>query len=146
MDNTELSKELIKFMITMKKQTREYLNLNLNFTLKLTEQQFVTLFILKKNKKITLKKLSTYICVSTSSLCIMLTRMMEEELVYREVDERDRRNTFYSLTEKGINLIDKEIKGKVDNIEEKIMNLSLEQKEKLYGAIKDIEEIIDILE
>ncbi len=94
MDNTELSKELIKFMITMKKQTREYLNLNLNFTLKLTEQQFVTLFILKKNKKITLKKLSTYICVSTSSLCIMLTRMMEEELVYREVDERDRRNTF----------------------------------------------------
>jgi len=47
MDNTELSKELIKFMITMKKQTREYLNLN--FTLKLTEQQFVTLFILKKN-------------------------------------------------------------------------------------------------
>ncbi|HDK7166794.1 TPA: MarR family transcriptional regulator [Clostridium botulinum] len=144
MDNIELSKELIKFMITMKKQTREYLNLN--FTLKLTEQQFVTLFILKKNKKITLKKLSTYICVSTSSLCIMLTRMMEEELVYREVDERDRRNTFYSLTEKGINLIDKEIKGKVDNIEEKIMNLSLEQKEKLYEAIKDIEEIIDILE
>ncbi|MBU5300847.1 MarR family transcriptional regulator [Clostridium sporogenes] len=144
MDNTELSKELIKFMITMKKQTREYLNLN--FTLKLTEQQFVTLFILKKNKKITLKKLSTYICVSTSSLCIMLTRMMEEDLVYREVDERDRRNTFYSLTEKGINLIDKEIKGKVDNIEEKIMNLSLEQKEKLYEAIKDIEEIIDILE
>ena len=144
MDNTELSKELIKFMITMKKQTREYLNLN--FTLKLTEQQFVTLFILKKNKKITLKKLSTYICVSTSSLCIMLTRMMEEELVYREIDERDRRNTFYSLTEKGINLIDKEIKGKVDNIEEKIMNLSLEQKEKLYEAMKDIEEIIDILE
>ncbi len=43
-------------------------------------------------------------------------------------------------------MIDKEIKGKVDNIEEKIMNLSLEQKEKLYGAIKDIEEIIDILE
>jgi len=144
MDNTELSKELIKFMITKKKKTREYLNLN--FTLKLTEKQFVTLFILKKNKKITLKKLSTYICVSTSSLCIMLTRMMEEELVYREVDERDRRNTFYSLTEKGINLIDKEIKGKVDNIEEKIMNLSLEQKEKLYEAMKDIEEIIDILE
>ncbi|WP_434283977.1 MarR family winged helix-turn-helix transcriptional regulator [Clostridium botulinum] len=144
MDNMELSKELIKFMITMKKQIKKYLNLNP--TLKLTEQQFVTLFILKKNKKITLKKLSTYICVSTSSLCIMLTRMVEEELVYREVDERDRRNTFYSLTEKGINLIDEEIEGKVDNIEEKIMNLSLSQKEKLYEAIKNIEEIIDILE
>ncbi|MCS4480751.1 winged helix DNA-binding protein [Clostridium botulinum] len=49
----------------------------------------------------------------------MLTRMMKEELVYREVDERDRRNTFYSLTEKGVNLIDREIEGKVDNIEEK---------------------------
>lgn len=144
MDNIELSKELIKFMITMKKQIKECLNLNC--TLKLTEQQFITLFILNKNKKITLKKLSTYICVSTSSLCIMLTRMMEEGLVYREVDERDRRNTFYSLTDKGINLIDKEIEGKVHNMEERIIDLSLIQKEKLYNAIKDIEEIIDILE
>ncbi|EJP6474033.1 MarR family transcriptional regulator [Clostridium botulinum] len=144
MDNIDLSKELIKFMITMKKQIKECLNLNC--TLKLTEQQFITLFILNKNKKITLKKLSTYICVSTSSLCIMLTRMMEKGLVYREVDERDRRNTFYSLTEKGINLIDKEIEGKVHNMEEKIIDLSSIQKEKLYNAIKDIEEIIDILE
>ncbi|WP_409069109.1 MarR family winged helix-turn-helix transcriptional regulator [Clostridium sp. FAM 1755] len=144
MDNIDLSKELIKFMITMKKQIKECLNLNC--TLKLTEQQFITLFILNKNKKITLKKLSTYICVSTSSLCIMLTRMMEEGLVYREVDERDRRNTFYSLTDKGINLIDKEIEGKVHNMEERIIDLSLIQKEKLYNAIKDIEQIIDILE
>ncbi|AKC60838.1 MULTISPECIES: MarR family winged helix-turn-helix transcriptional regulator [Clostridium] len=144
MDNIELSKELIKFMITMKKQIKECLNLNC--TLKLTEQQFITLFILNKNKKITLKKLSTYICVSTSSLCIMLTRMIKEGLVYREVDQRDRRNTFYSLTDKGINLIDKEIEGKVHNMEEKIMDLSLIQKKKLYNAIKDIEEIIDILE
>ncbi|AJD30937.1 MULTISPECIES: MarR family winged helix-turn-helix transcriptional regulator [Clostridium] len=144
MDNIELSKELIKFMITMKKQIKECLNLNC--TLKLTEQQFITLFILNKNKKITLKKLSTYICVSTSSLCIMLTKMIKEGLVYREVDQRDRRNTFYSLTDKGINLIDKEIEGKVHNMEEKIMDLSLIQKKKLYNAIKDIEEIIDILE
>ncbi|MBA4506768.1 MarR family transcriptional regulator [Clostridium sporogenes] len=144
MDNIELSKGLIKFMITMKKQIKECLNLNC--TLKLTEQQFITLFILNKNKKITLKKLSTYICVSTSSLCIMLTRMIKEGLVYREVDQRDRRNTFYSLTDKGINLIDKEIEGKVHNMEEKIMDLSLIQKKKLYNAIKDIEEIIDILE
>ncbi|SUY65161.1 MarR family transcriptional regulator [Clostridium sporogenes] len=49
MDNIELSKELIKFMITMKKQIKECLNLNC--TLKLTEQQFITLFILNKNKK-----------------------------------------------------------------------------------------------
>ncbi|MCR1935416.1 MarR family winged helix-turn-helix transcriptional regulator [Clostridium tepidum] len=144
MDNIELSKAFIRFMVSMKKQIKECLNLNCS--LKLTEQQFITLFILNKNKKITLKKLSTYICVSTSSLCIMLTRMMKEGLVYREVDEKDRRNTFYSLTDKGINLIDKEIESKVHNVEEKIMNLSLSQKEKLCNAIKDIEEIIDILE
>ena len=142
MDNMKLSKEFIEFIITMKKQIKVYLN----STLKLTEQQFVTLFILKKNEKITLKKLSTYICVSTSSLCIMLNRMMEEELVYREVDERDRRNTFYSLTEKGRDLIDKEIEGKTSNVEEKMMNLSLKQKKKLKESIKEIEEIIDILE
>ncbi len=129
MDNIELSKELIKFMITMKKQIKECLNLNC--TLKLTEQQFITLFILNKNKKITLKKLSTYICVSTSSLCIMLTKMIKEGLVYREVDQRDRRNTFYSLTDKGINLIDKEIEGKVHNMERKNNGFIFNPKEKV---------------
>lgn len=49
MDNMELSKELIKFIITMKKQIKKYLNLN--STLKLTEQQFVTLFILKRIRR-----------------------------------------------------------------------------------------------
>ncbi len=62
MDNMELSKELIKFMITMKKQIKKYLNLN--STLKLTEQQFVTLFILKKNKKNNIKKVKyIYMCI-----------------------------------------------------------------------------------
>lgn len=144
MDSTQLSKELIEFMINMKKETKAYLNSNVS--LKLTEQQFITLFILNKNSKISLKKLSTYINVSTSSLCIMLTRMMEEGLVYREVDEKDRRNTFYGLTTQGINLIHKEIKGKVDTVEEKIINLSSSEKERLYKSIKIIEEIMDILE
>ncbi|WP_251861629.1 MarR family transcriptional regulator [Clostridium sp. Marseille-Q2269] len=144
MDSTQLSKELIEFMINMKKETKAYLNSNIS--LKLTEQQFITLFILNKNSKISLKKLSTYINVSTSSLCIMLTRMMEEGLVYREVDEKDRRNTFYGLTAQGINLIHKEIKEKVDTVEEKIINLSSSEKERLYKSIKIIEEIMDLLE
>ncbi|EJO5346151.1 MarR family transcriptional regulator [Clostridium botulinum] len=142
MDNLQLAKEFIKFMITMKKQSKLYLN----ESLKLTEQQFITLFILNQNKKITLKKLSTYINVSTSSLCIMLTRMMQEGLVYKEEDERDRRNIFYSITEKGTSVIDKETKDKLCNIEEKITNLSLVEKEKLYEYIKGIREIIDMLE
>ncbi len=46
MDNMELSKELIKFMITMKKQIKKYLNLN--STLKLTEQTVCNIIYFKK--------------------------------------------------------------------------------------------------
>ncbi len=46
MDNIELSKELIKFMITMKKQTREYLNLK--FYIKINRATVCNIIYFKK--------------------------------------------------------------------------------------------------
>lgn len=144
METKALSKEFIKFMINMKKYIRS--QLGLGNKPKLTEQQFITLFMLKKDEKIALKKLSSYTQVSTSSLCIMLNKMVNEDLVSREVDEIDRRNTFYGLTDKGVDLLDEETEKRLIYIGEKIDKLSLKEKDKLYNCIKDIQEIIEKIE
>lgn len=68
---------------------------------KFTTKQFFTLEQMKKYDRIELKNLSKELYVSTSSLCILLNKLVESGYVFREEDSKDRRNTFYGLTELG---------------------------------------------
>lgn len=68
---------------------------------KFTTKQFFTLEQMKKYDKIELKNLSKDLYVSTSSLCILLNKMVDNDYVFREEDPKDRRNAFYGMTEKG---------------------------------------------
>ena len=71
-----------------------------------------------------LKNLSTQLHVSTSSLCILLNKLVEKKYVYREEDKRDRRNTFYGITKEGLEVFDEQVMKFVDVIDEKIDKLS----------------------
>nr|WP_314277078.1 MarR family transcriptional regulator [uncultured Peptostreptococcus sp.] len=75
---------------------------------KLTSKQFFTLQQISKYEKIELKNLSKDLYVSTSSLCILLNKMVSSGYVFREEDPRDRRNTFYGITSEGINVLKEE--------------------------------------
>lgn len=75
---------------------------------KFTTKQFFTLEQLKKYEKIELKNLSKELYVSTSSLCILLNKLVDYGYVFREEDPRDRRNTFYGLTESGLEALKEE--------------------------------------
>ena len=86
----------------------------------LTEKQFFALSELKRHNKMELKNLSTQLHVSTSSLCILLNKLVEKKYVYREEDKRDRRNTFYGITKEGLELFDEQVMKFVDVIDEKI--------------------------
>ena len=75
---------------------------------KLTSKQFFNLQQISKYEKIELKNLSKYLYVSTSSLCILLNKMVAAGYVFREEDPRDRRNTFYGITEDGKKVLKEE--------------------------------------
>lgn len=75
---------------------------------KFTTKQFFTLEQMKKYDKIELKNLSKDLYVSTSSLCILLNKLVDCEYVFREEDPKDRRNTFYGLTEEGRKVLEEE--------------------------------------
>lgn len=73
-----------------------------------TVKQFFTLLQIRKYEKIELKNLSKDLYVSTSSLCVLLNRLVEIGYVFREEDPRDRRNTFYGITEEGKAVLEEE--------------------------------------
>ena len=111
----------------------------------LTERQFFALVSIRKHKKIELKNLSKNLYVSNSSLCILLNKLVEQGYVYREEDPRDRRNTFYCITKKGDEVIKGEIDRFISIIGIKIDKLNVEQKERLFNCMTEVESIIKIL-
>lgn len=101
----------------------------------LTERQFFALKKMAEIDKMELKNLSKVLHVSTSSLCILLNKLVEREYVYREEDKKDRRNTFYGITEKGKEVLEREKADILKIINKKIELIDEDKREDLYKAL-----------
>ena len=101
----------------------------------LTERQFFALKKMAEIDKMELKNLSKVLHVSTSSLCILLNKLVEQGYVYREEDKKDRRNTFYGITEKGSEVLEREKADILKIINEKIELIDEDKREDLYKAL-----------
>ena len=101
----------------------------------LTERQFFALKKMAEIDKMELKNLSKVLHVSTSSLCILLNKLVEQEYVYREEDKKDRRNTFYGITEKGKEVLEREKADILKIINKKIELIDEDKREDLYKAL-----------
>lgn len=101
----------------------------------LTERQFFALKKMAEIDKMELKNLSKVLHVSTSSLCILLNKLVEQEYVYREEDKKDRRNTFYGITEKGSEVLEREKADILKIINKKIELIDEDKREDLYKAL-----------
>ncbi|MGX4598922.1 MarR family winged helix-turn-helix transcriptional regulator [Faecalimicrobium sp. JNUCC 81] len=108
----------------------------------LTDKQFLALGSMMSYDKIELKNLSRDLHVSTSSLCILMNKLVDQGYVYREEDTKDRRNTFYGLTKEGRNLLDIEIEKFLSIIDIRIETLDEEEKHRLFAAVKEANSIM----
>ncbi|MBC5996136.1 MarR family transcriptional regulator [Romboutsia ilealis] len=107
----------------------------------LTERQFFVLLKIYNCKKMELKNLSKELNVSTSSLCILLNKLVDQNYVYREEDSRDRRNTFYGITEIGEEIINNEMKQISSILESKFMMLSTDERKIMIESLQNIKRI-----
>ena len=107
----------------------------------LTERQFFVLLKIYNCKKMELKNLSKELNVSTSSLCILLNKLVDQNYVYREEDRRDRRNTFYGITEIGEKIINDEMKQIYSILESKFMMLSVDERKIMIESLQNIKRI-----
>ncbi|KKY02323.1 MULTISPECIES: MarR family winged helix-turn-helix transcriptional regulator [Paraclostridium] len=136
MENKEISKLLIQSMNNYQNLIKATNTDRYKKGKVLTKKQFFTLVEIQKREKIELKNLSKELYVSTSSLCILLNKLVELGYVYREEDSKDRRNTFYGITEEGEVVVNTEIEKFMQIVNDKIDKLDLEKKKELEGSLQ----------
>ncbi|MDR2033192.1 MAG: MarR family winged helix-turn-helix transcriptional regulator [Helicobacteraceae bacterium] len=56
---------------------------------------------LSEKGKMRLKDIAADLEMSSSSLCVLFSQMEKKGLIVREIDQSDRRNTFYSVSQGG---------------------------------------------
>lgn len=136
MENKEISKLLIHSMNNYQNLIKATNTDRYKKGKVLTKKQFFTLVEIQKLEKIELKNLSKELYVSTSSLCILLNKLVELGYVYREEDSKDRRNTFYGITAEGEVVVNTEIEKFMQIVNDKIDKLDLQKKKELEESLQ----------
>ncbi|MVP01648.1 MarR family winged helix-turn-helix transcriptional regulator [Paenibacillus lutrae] len=67
----------------------------------LTLEQYGTLKYLQGHDRSTSSELASIFCVGKSSITAIITRLFDKQLITRQPDDKDRRVTYLSLTDKG---------------------------------------------
>ncbi|MGL5506753.1 MAG: MarR family winged helix-turn-helix transcriptional regulator [Paraclostridium sp.] len=143
MDNKEISKLMIRHMNNFQNLIKTTNDERYKQGKVLTKKQFFALTEIQKHDKIELKNLSKVLYVSTSSLCILLNKLVEQGYVYRKEDTKDRRNTFYGITEKGEEIANQEIEKFMNIISNKLNSIDEDKKNELRTSLEKTEEIIN---
>jgi DNA-binding MarR family transcriptional regulator len=104
----------------------------------MSEERFRTLVTLRYYGKGYLKTLAVHDGLSSSALCTMLNRMVEEGLAAREGDPDDRRNVSYELTAAGTARLEAEIERRTELICGALNQMGNAEKARFAGAIETI--------
>ena len=104
----------------------------------MTEERFRTLLTLRFYGKGYLRTLAAHDGLSSSALCIMLNRMVEEGLAARAEDPGDRRNVNYELTSGGSARLDAELQRRADAVGEAIGRMAEADKNRFARAIDTV--------
>lgn len=83
---------------------------------------------------------------TTPNLCATFKNLESKGLVLREVDDKDRRNTWYSVTKAGADVAKAMITEFENAIGSVFANLSREDEEKMVEAMTTINKVIEKIE
>jgi MarR family transcriptional regulator, organic hydroperoxide resistance regulator len=111
----------------------------------LTPAQYKVLILISHLQPCRMSDLSEAALVSTSSLTIMLNRLVDDGLVERLSAPEDRRVIKVQLTEKGKVLLKKVHEGYLDVLEGVVASLEEPKKEVLLKLLLEVKEIMDDL-
>ena len=109
----------------------------------LTSAQYKVLILISHMQPCRMSDLSEAAMVSTSSLTIMLNRLVDDGLVERLSAPEDRRVIKVRLTEKGEVLLKKVHEGYLDVLEDLIASLEQPRKDTLLQLLSEVNQIMD---
>lgn len=106
-------------------------------------QKIFLLDDLKEAGKAKLKDIAAKTGYSPQNLCILYNGLEKDGLIAREVDSTDRRNTYYFLTDKGLQTLEKNKSKARDAIKELFGQLSDNDLTELKKSLEKVNNIIE---
>ena len=106
-------------------------------------QKIFLLDDLKEAGKAKLKDIAAKTGYSPQNLCILYNVLQKDGLIAREVDSTDRRNTYYFLTDKGLQTLEKNKSKARDAIKELFGRLSDNDLTELKKSLEKVNNIIE---
>lgn len=106
-------------------------------------QKIFLLDDLKEAGKAKLKDIAAKTGYSPQNLCILYNGLEKDGLIAREVDSADRRNTYYFLTDKGLQTLEKNKSKARDAIKELFGRLSDNDLTELKKSLEKVNNIIE---
>lgn len=106
-------------------------------------QKIFLLNDLKEAGKAKLKDIAAKTGYSPQNLCILYNGLEKDGLIAREVDSTDRRNTYYFLTDKGLQTLEKNKSKARDAIKELFGRLSDNDLTELKKSLEKVNNIIE---
>ena len=93
-----------------------------------------------------LKEIARREMLTAPNLCAVFRKLERDGLVLRKIDEKDRRNTWYSVTEVGEKVATQAMDVMRNAIEDLFAGISREDEMALTGAMKTINSILTKME
>ena len=137
---------LIEENMTMMDRLMDRMKSKMIHNLPYTRSQISVLVRLHLGGRALLKDIAYREFTTTPNLCATFKILESRGLVLREVDDKDRRNTWYSVTPKGADVAKAMISEFEDIIGQIFAGLSNENEEKLTDAIATINKILSNME
>lgn len=113
---------------------------------KYPRQQLSILVRLHMGGPAKLKDIARREMVTAPNLCAAFRKLERDGLVLRQIDEADRRNTWYSVTDMGKQIASQAMEAMRSAIEKLFSKLSRDDELALTGALKTINSILTKME
>ena len=93
-----------------------------------------------------LKEIARREMLTAPNLCAVFRKLERDGLVSRRIDEKDRRNTWYAVTEKGAKIATNAMDAMRNAIEKLFSGISRDDEIALTSAMKTINKILEKME
>jgi MarR family transcriptional regulator, organic hydroperoxide resistance regulator len=108
----------------------------------LTADQFFILRIIENKGRVISSELAEEFRVKPSAITAMIDRMIKNDFVTRERDEKDRRVVYITMTDKGKEVLERSEKKRIDIIEKYMSQLEPEELESLVQIYEKLANIV----
>jgi MarR family transcriptional regulator, organic hydroperoxide resistance regulator len=132
----EVAGRFLELLGAMKRYVRERLPLPADGGM--SEERFRTLITLRSYGKGYLRTLAAHDGLSSSALCIMLNRLVDEGLAARAEDPGDRRNVSYELTPAGAGRLEGELQRRTELVRAGVLRMGEDERDLFAGAIETV--------